>query len=218
MRRLVAAGAVLVVLVLVFGVGQLVLPGIAASMLKSRLSKNGQVISVSVSAFPAIELLWHDADTVDVRMASYRSGSAHLSSLLDQAAGVGTLHATIGTLHAGDLVIHDARLIKRGDQLSASAQISESALRTAIPFLDSASYVSSGPQGLVLDGTGTFAIVTATVQVTVHADDGKLVVTPSGLLGLLSFTVFDNPQIDVESVGGSPISGGLALSASGRFR
>ena len=70
MRRtsLIAAGVVVLVVVLL-GVAQLVLPGIAASSIRDRLSRSGKVLDVQVSAFPAIELLWHQADRVVVRMS-----------------------------------------------------------------------------------------------------------------------------------------------------
>ncbi|MFZ0377875.1 MAG: hypothetical protein WAL38_08625, partial [Solirubrobacteraceae bacterium] len=61
------AGLVLLVLV----VAQLVLPGIAADRLRDQLARSGTVISVKVSAFPAIELLWGDADSVVVRLGRY---------------------------------------------------------------------------------------------------------------------------------------------------
>lgn len=62
MRRLAVLGVVaLVVAVVVLGVAQLVLPGIAAQRIRSQLDRYGHVRSVSVSAFPAIELLWHRA-------------------------------------------------------------------------------------------------------------------------------------------------------------
>src|ERR1700683_3297087 len=98
MRRLIAIGGGVAAVVLVFGVGQLVLPSIAAQQLRDRLSKNGHVLSVSVSAFPAIELLWHDADKVVVRMASYRSGTGHWNSLLDEAGDAGSLTASAAVL------------------------------------------------------------------------------------------------------------------------
>ena len=98
MRRIVAlatAGVVLLLLV----IAQLVLPGIAEQRIRDKLKKSGQVISVHVSAFPAIELLWHDADKVEVKMASYRSSSTHLGSLLGQSSGFGTLDASAQRPH-----------------------------------------------------------------------------------------------------------------------
>jgi len=93
MRRLIALAIVLGVIVLLLIVAQLVLPGIAAHRLRDRLSKSGQVIDIQVSAFPAIELLWHQADRVVVRLKSYRSNpgrSTHrpASSTLDWSRSV----------------------------------------------------------------------------------------------------------------------------------
>src|SRR5450755_588013 len=93
MRRPLTALAAVVVVVL--GVAQLVLPGIAAQRLRDQLARSGQVLSVHVSAFPAIELLWHHADSVVVRMGSYSSASAtHLGSTLQRSGDVGSLTAS----------------------------------------------------------------------------------------------------------------------------
>src|SRR5437764_7291533 len=137
MRRLIAIG-VAVVVILLFGIGQLVLPGIAASTLRDQLSKDGRVLDVQVSAFPAIELLWHQADKVVVKMESYRSSTSHLSSLLNQSSDVGTLDASATSFDTGLLSLHNATLHKRGDTLTGSATVTENALRTAVPFLDPA--------------------------------------------------------------------------------
>ena len=71
MRRLTAGLSVLAAIVVVLAVAQVALPGIAAGQLRDRLARSGQVLSVSVSAFPAIELLWSDADRVTVRLGRY---------------------------------------------------------------------------------------------------------------------------------------------------
>ena len=55
------AGGVVVVL----GLAQLLLPGLAAQRVRSEIGRYGVVHSVSVSAFPAIELLWGDAAVGD---------------------------------------------------------------------------------------------------------------------------------------------------------
>ena len=77
MRRLIALGVVGVVL-LVLLIAQLVLPGIAANRLRDQLSKSGTVLSVKVSAFPAIELLWGQAGSVVVRMGRYAAGASEI--------------------------------------------------------------------------------------------------------------------------------------------
>ena len=74
MGRLIALAA-LGLVVIVLGVGQLVLPGIAERRVREQLSPSGQVLSVQVSAFPAVELLWHRADRVVIRLGRYRPAS-----------------------------------------------------------------------------------------------------------------------------------------------
>jgi hypothetical protein len=219
MRRLIAIAGVAVVL-LVLLLAQLLLPGIAANQLRDRLSKNGKVESVSVSAFPAIELLWHDADKVVVRMARYRSSSGKLSSLLDQAAGVGTLDATATVLTAGLLTVHNATLSKRGNQLTASASIAEADLRGAVPFLQSVTPVASGSGQLTLQGTGSIGGFSGSIDATVEARDGKLVLVPEiPLVGaLLTFTLFNDPHVSVQSVGATPTATGFDVSARAVLR
>src|SRR2546421_12339437 len=132
-RRFVLLIPAAVIAILV--VAQLVLPGIAEQRLRDRLARSGRVIAVQVSAFPAIELLWHHADKVVVRLASYRSNSGHLGSTLDQAADVGKLDASAAELDAGLLKLHDAALTKRGDELVGNARITEADLRSSLPIL-----------------------------------------------------------------------------------
>lgn len=216
MRRL-ALLAVILLAVLVFGVGQLVLPGVAASILRNRLGHYGRVISVRVSAFPAIQLLWQSADGVAVRMATYRSGSGHLSSLLDQTSSVGRVDASVGTLRAGLLTLHDVVLRKRGDEMTGQARLYETDLRASIPFLDSVQFLGAQGNGLALSGTGTVLGVTASVPVSVEPRAGRLLAAPDVPLGgLATVTVFSDPHVYVQSVGGAAIPEGLTVSARAR--
>ncbi len=214
MRRLFAI-AVAAVVLLVLVLSQVLLPGIAADQLRDRLAKNGKVESVSVSAFPALELLWHDADKVVVRMASYRSGTGKLSSLLDEAGGVGTLDATATVLTAGLLTVHNATLAKRGNQLTASASVAEADLRRAVPFLQSVTPVASGNGQLTLQGTGSIGGFSGSIDATVEAQNGKLVLIPQIPLvgGLLTFTLFADRHVRVQSVGATATASGFNVSA-----
>src|SRR5579859_6167414 len=132
MRRLAALGVVVLVIVLL-AIAQLVLPGIAAQSLRDRLQRSGQVLEVEVHAFPAVELLWHQADSVVVRLGRYTSRPGHLASLLDQAGEVGSLSASVAELDTGLLTLHDATLHKRGAELTGTAQVTEADLRRALP-------------------------------------------------------------------------------------
>jgi len=217
MRRLIALGILGVVIVL-FVVAQLVLPGIAAQRLRSQLSRSGQVLSVQVSAFPAITLLWHHADKVVIRMGSYtQSSPATLGSTLGQAGDAGTLDASAQEFSDGLLRLHDARLVKRGDQLVATARVEESDLRSVLPILSSVTPVASADGQLTLRGTST--LLPFSVDFTVSANRGDLVAAPDVPFGALAtLTLFHNPQIAVQSVNAAAVPGGFTVQAVGTLR
>jgi hypothetical protein len=197
-------------------VAQLVLPGIAAQNIRDRLGRDGKVLSVQVDAFPAIELLWHQADKVVVRLAQYRSGSADLGKTLAQSADVGSLDASVGELDSGLLTLRNATLSKRGNQLTGNATVSVADLRRAVPGVlqDVHPVASSGGQ-LTLRGTVSIFGVGATADATVVPNNGVLVVQPNvPILSLASITVFQNPHVYVEGVSAAPADAG-AFTVSG---
>lgn len=211
---LIGVGAFATIVVLLLVIAQLVLPGIAAQNIRDRLSHSGKVLEVEVSAFPAIELLWHHADHVVVRMAGYRSDSATLSRNLSQVANVGTLDASAGVFTTGLLTVRNASLQKRGNQLTATATITEADLRSSLPVLTSVQPVASSGGTVTLQGTATVFGVSATVDATVRSESGALVVSPDVPFGgLATITLFSNPSIAVEGVSASPAPGGFQLSA-----
>jgi len=218
MRRIIAiATAGVVILVLV--VAQFVLPAIATDRLRDRLSKSGNVISVEVHAFPAIKLLWNHADRVVVRMGRYQSGAGALGDLLSQTSDVGSVDASAQEFSSGLLTVRDAALRKRGNQLVGTALVTESDLRRAIPILQSVVPVESSDGRLTLRATASLFGVSATVDATVSASDGNLIVAPDVPFGgFATLTVFSNPHVEVQSVGASPAPGGFRVTASGRLR
>jgi len=207
------------VVVLLLVIAQLVLPGMAAQSLRDRLGKSGKVLDVEVSAFPAIELLWHHADKVVVRMQQYRSNTGHLSSLLDEAGNVGTLDASADQLSAGLLTLRNASLRKRGDQVTGNAQVTEDDLRASLPILQSVQPVASGGGQLTLRGTATLFGATASVDATVRALQGQLVVQPDiPFGGLATISVFNDPHLQVQGVSANGAPGGFSVSAQGTLR
>ncbi|MGE5617364.1 MAG: LmeA family phospholipid-binding protein [Candidatus Woesearchaeota archaeon] len=217
MKRILLVVVGLVVTLLL--AAQLLLPTVAAQQIRDHLSRSGTVLHVEVDAFPAIELLWHQADRVVVRMGSYRSSAARLSSTLSQVADTGTMDASAARMTAGLLTLRNARLRKQGNELTGSATITESDLRASIPILDGVQPVVSADGALTLRGTATVFGLTATADATVQPQNGDLIVTPDlPLGGLATITLFSNPRIAVEGVAASPVPGGFALTAHGRLR
>ena len=219
MRRLIALGvAGLVLLVLV--VAQLVLPGIAADRLRDQLGRSGTVLSVKVSAFPAIELLWGDADSVVVRLGHYRSGSSDLGESLDRVAGVGTIDASAQELESGALTVHDAVLHKSGSELAGSGidPGGRPALGRAVPPGRRADRLREGSADSARNGQ----LVRAERQRRTRpwpTQNGALVVAPDVPFGgIATITLFDDPHVQVQSVSAITVPGGFKVSAVANVR
>lgn len=210
MIALGVAGLVLVLLI----VAQLVLPGIATQRIRDQLSRSGTVLSVKVSAFPAIKLLWGDADSVVVRLGRYRAAASSIGGSVDRAAGVGKLDVSAQEVDSGVITLRDAVLGKRGSELTGSATIMESDLRSAVPFLDNVSPVASSGGELIMRGTASLFGLSATVNAVVAAQNGALVVAPDVPFGgIATITLFNDPHVRVESIGAVTVPGGFKLSA-----
>jgi hypothetical protein len=218
-RRLVVLGVILAVIVL-FGVAQLVLPGIAAHRIRSQLGRYGQVQSVSVSAFPAIELLWHHANSVSVAMRSFQSGSTGLAGRLDQLSNVGTVHASAARVTVGLVTARDARLVKHGSSLVATARVTDADLRGVLPVLRTVTPVASAAGQLILRGTADVLGLPLSVDFSVRVSPaGALVVSPNVPFGgAATITAFSDPAVQVTSVSATAVSGGFTVRATGTLR
>jgi hypothetical protein len=219
---LVVAGGVLVVLLL----AQLVLPSIAARRVRDRVGRYGHVNSASVSAFPAIELLWGDASSASVRATSLSMSLSQAIDLLESARGVQRLELHAANLHLGPLRVSRASIEKRGGALTLQGSLDEADLRGALPDGVEVQSVQSVPEGVEVRVGGSLFGLSASVLALVGARDGKLVAQPQGLLfaALGPITLFSNPRIAVQNVemtpltGGSPDGGGYWLRLSARLR
>lgn len=216
---LAAIAITVVAIAAVLAASQLLLPRMAANEVRARLGHDGRVLSVKVSAFPAIQLLWGHADTVSVKLGEYRTGPSDVPGFLHEAGDTDTLNVSIRTLHSGLLKLHDVTVTKRGSELTVGGQIDEADLRAALPIIDSVTPVSSVDGQLTLKGKAAAFGISATVTAVVSVVDGKVLVAPSGLLGgFVNVTVFSDPEIYVQSVHGTAISGGLTVSAHAELR
>lgn len=212
----VAATLIVVITIVVLAGAQLLLPGLATRSLRDRLAKHGEVRYVSISAFPAIELLWHRASSATIRLRSYRNSSEGLSNLLGGISGVGSLDVSVGTLTGGALTLRKVRLIKRGERIRGSAELLYRDLREAVPLLRSVRAVHSADGEVVLRGKASLFGINTTIDATLRAEHGRVVVAPDVPLGsVAAVTVFSAPAFYVEAVKASRIPGGLELSAKG---
>lgn len=200
--------AVLLVVVALLVLAQLFLPGIAASRVRARVGKYGTVRSVTVKAWPAVELLWGKADSVDVTAGSLKMNPTQTVKLLGEARGVKRMSLTAESVKEGSLQLHGASFQKHGDALSGEASVSRADVRAALGEGIEVRLLSSGDGRVKVSASGGLFGVQARIEAVAQAQEGKLVVHPLGfLLEGLKLTLIDNPHVYVEGVGASAVAG-----------
>ncbi len=212
---LLAGGAVLLL-----GLAQLFLPRIAAGRISSRLGRYGTVESVQVKAWPAVKLLWGNADSVTVRARSLRLSPVQTAKLLWEARGLDRIAMTAETIREGPLRLTDVSFAKHGQALSAQARMAASDVTSALPEGVAVQLLSSeGGEVKVRAQGGLFGVRTS-LDAVAAASQGKLVAHPvAGLLSGLQLTLFSDPHVYVLAVGASvepsqPVSYRLTMRAS----
>jgi hypothetical protein len=196
--------------VLVGVLAQVLLPRLAASRIRDRVGRYGGVESVSVSAWPAVKLLWGDADSVTVRARSLKLSPPQTVKLLREARGVKKMEISSAAAELGTLRLSDVRFTKHGGALTAQARVTSADVRVALPQgFDVKLVKSEGGQVEVTASGGLFG-VGASVDAVAGAQEGKLVAHPTGLLGGFQITLFSDPHVHVEGVGASVVAGSQA--------
>jgi len=196
----IAAAVVLALLVL----AQLVLPHIAASRISSRVGRYGHVEHVSVSAWPAVKLLWGDADSVDVRAGSLALSPSQAAALLWEGRGADHIDVSAEAVRVGSLALTSAVLRKRGAQLSAHARASRAAVRAALGPGVGVGLLGSEGGRVRVAASGNLFGVGATVAAVAEGEQGKLVVHPTApLLDAFRLTLFSDRHVHVVGVAAS---------------
>jgi hypothetical protein len=215
--RIVAIVAAVLLVVLV--VAQIVLPGIAASRISSRVGRYGHVEHVSVSAFPAVELLWGDADSVEVKAGALALEPGQAVSVLREGSGVSRIHVSARSVHVGKFALTDAVLKKDGARVSAHAHTTRAALGAALgPGIGVRLLGSEGGRVRVA-ATGSLFGVGTTVSAVAESDEGQLVVHPEGfLLEGFRLTLFKDPHLRIVGVAATQDPSGYVLGMSGLLR
>ncbi len=210
------AGCVLLVLVL----AQLLLPRIAASRISARVGRYGSGVSVSVSAWPALKLLWGDADSVRVRAGSLSLSPKQVAQLLWEARGATSMQVDAAAVRLGTLRLSDATLHKHGSALSGAALASEAAVHAALPAGFGVTLLNSAGGRVEVRASGALFGVGASLDAVALAREGRLIAHPLGpLLEGVQLTLFADAHVHVLGVGASVASAQprvyrLALAAS----
>jgi LmeA-like phospholipid-binding len=198
------AGTLLLLLVL----AQLLLPRIAANRISARLSRYGTVESVSVSAWPALKLLWHSADSVTVRARSLNLTAAQTATLLWEARRLDRIDLTASSMTEGPLRLSAVSIHKRAKSLTGQAKITATDVDSALPEGFGSQLLSSERGEVKVRVSGGLFGVGGSVDAIVQASEGKLIARPIGFpLDALSVTLFSEPHIYLQGVGARAESG-----------
>jgi hypothetical protein len=219
-RRAIRVAAVIVgVLLLALVVAQLVLPRIAAHRISSRIGRYGNVQHVTVSAWPAVKLLWGDADSAEVRVGHLALSPAQASALLWEARGVQRMDLSASSVELGPLGLEGVTLQKRGAQLSGEGSTSAAQASAALPSGVAVTLLDSREGQVDVRASGGLFGVAASVNARAEARDGQLVAHPVGfLIEGFQLTLFADPHVHVEAVGATvtdrePLTYGLSMQA-----
>lgn len=188
-------------IVAALGLAQLLLPGLAAQRVRSQVGRYGTVKSVSVSAFPAIELLWGRAHSVAVSAGALSLKISQLGELLWQARGVQRMDLHAESIRVGPLTMLHVSSRKRGDELSTEGSVTEAALRAALPGSVAVQPLGSTPDGVEMSVSGSLFGLGASVDVLLSAHEGKLVAQPQGIpfAGFVKLTLFSDSHMYLQS-------------------
>lgn len=195
-------------IVVLLGLAQLLLPKIAADRISSRIGKYGSVASVHVMAWPAIELLWQHADSVQVHATRMRVSPAQTGKLLWEANGADRVDVSVDSAREGPLALSDVSFHKRGSRMSAQARVSAADVTAALPPGFGVQLLGSRRGKVEVRASGGLFGVGASVDAVAEASAGKLVVRPRGLL-LEGFklTLFSDPHVYVTGVSAESAAG-----------
>jgi hypothetical protein len=216
------AGGVVAAVVLALVLAQILIPKIAASSISSKLRRYGRVQSVSVSAWPAVKLLWGSADSVTVRMRTLNLSTHQAAGLVWEGRDAGELKFTATSAKVGPLGLERVTLGKHGDKLSAQADAGAAAVGAALPPGMSVALVRSEAGSVEVRASGGLFGVSASINAVAGSQEGRLVARPLGLLlSGFQLTLFADPHVYVEGVAAAPLaaeSGAYALQMSARLR
>jgi hypothetical protein len=219
-RRILGGTAAAVVLLLVLA--QLLLPGLAARRIRTRVGRYGTVKSVSVSAWPAVKVLWGDADAVTVRAADLHLTTIQTASALHETGGAGRVTLTAEHVQVGVAQVTAATLETHGSAVMAEATMTRQEVKAALPEGIEVQLLESAGGKVRARVSGALFGVAATVEAVAEASDGELIVHPVGfLIEGFRLVLFAEPHVYIEGVGASEAPGpspGYRLTVTARLQ
>ena len=171
-------------LVLLLVASQVFLPGLGEGAIEDRLTENGGVADVSLSATPAARLLWGSGDRVAIDGAGLELelDTEDDPVVFDDLDRFDDVEIVIADSRAGPFAIDSFRLTRSGDgPYELDSESSTSAADLARFGVASADLPGSGFVGALLNLTGVGGQdLPIDLDMTLESDDGRIRVVDGG--------------------------------------
>lgn len=214
----IAAACALAVVVVLAVLIQLLAVDIAEHRLRSSLSSHATGVVVSVKASPATKLVLGRADSVKIRIDSlWPSGKSGVGDLLSSAENVENLDVEIGQMFNSGLELSDITLTKRGKQMRTTAILKRENFLQLLP-VNLRLNGSETTDALKFDATASAFGRSITARLQLQAKNGQIVIAPSsGIFSTLSYAVYKDPRIRVDSLTTTPSGEDYLVELTGRL-
>lgn len=180
---------------------QALLPHIAASTISARIGRYGTIRSVSVTAWPAVQLLWGGVESVRVVASRIALSPVQAGDLLWEASATEELDVTAAQVQIGALRLSHARLRKHGSSLTAEGSVGERQLMATLPKGVVVRGIQSGGGAIDVRASGVLFGVPQSLLIAAGAHDGKVIARALDFpLAGVHVTLFEAPHIYVETL------------------
>jgi hypothetical protein len=211
MSRAVRIGVrAIAVAAIVVALAQLIGPAVAAKVVAGKVGRYGTVRKVSVKAWPAVKLLWREADEVSVDAGTLRLSPEEAVALLREGSSTDEVDARAQAVDVSGLRLRSVRFEKDGRRMRAEGTVSEADVAEVLPPGVGVALLGSEEGTVRVKVSGGLFGVGVSVEAVARAEDGKLVARPEGLLSGLKLTIFESGDVYVEGVEARALAGGRA--------
>lgn len=179
-RAAIVAASVLALLLLA---SQLALPPLAAERVEDRLTEGGGSAEVSVSALPALRLLFSDGDRLEARGAELDLELAgDEPDVLGRLDGFGEVDVVLANLRAGPFEVESFELRRQGSAPYAVRSRATTSAAALAEYGADRLGLSGGPLLRFLVGQAPQGDrpVPISLDLEMESDDGRILVTEGG--------------------------------------
>jgi hypothetical protein len=159
------------------------------------------VRSATVSAFPAIELLWGHAQSAKVTAGDLSMGTSEANDMLSKSRGVERLDMDAEGLRVGSITMHGVRMQKRGSALFIEGSAGSPDFQGILPAGVEVQPLGSVPGGVEVRVSGNLFGVEGSADALLSVQEGKLVAQPQGVpfAGFVKLTLFSDSALTLSN-------------------